>query len=552
MTARGIVRKTRRATGMVALLVALVTAGCVDEDRSAPTASEGPSGPASPSIERTPTPAPTGATLGITVFSNGRILEFDDGRERVVAEWPSLNAPYHAPVQTPYGFVGLARRAAGDGALDLVLVRGDKHRLIERDVAQGFAVSDGANNVAYSALSANGRRSRMVVMGMPQRELIGSVRIDGYAEPVGFVGEKVLMTSGDGHAVASLWDPASGNIEHLHDYGSEGATHPTARRALVYQGDGLCWEIASWSDTFDSVQGPTCSLTSPAFSPDGRWIAGVEGQDFGVRNTLRVFDVYEAKPYFRSVPITGAFQLAWEDEATILVVARRKWGPSTLHRCDVDSANRSCRLVWKSESKGRYSNWVVPRFFRSTQLARDEGTGFTMWPEHRGKDAVDACGGRYAWRTGARRTAARFAAAVLDWPDARVVIDRYEQDGVHALVHRGDGPFVETWLTPVARWCWSVAGVSRPSDRRPTGVSVSVRGRRVIAAVLPLGAESGEVIVGFNGRTVREDVGPEAIARVRLPFKPKGSGFFLILLKDESGRVFSAAGALVYPGLSAG
>jgi hypothetical protein len=74
----------------------------------------------------------------------------------------------------------------------------------------------------------------------------------------------------------------------------------------------------------------------------------------------------------------------------------------------------------------------------------------------------------------------------------------------------------------------------------------------VSVGVLPLGATSSDLIVGFNGSEVLKKGIDDAAATFRLDFKPTGSGFFLVLLREDDGRVFSAAGALLRPGLVAG
>jgi hypothetical protein len=103
----------------------------------------------------------------------------------------------------------------------------------------------------------------------------------------------------------------------------------------------------------------------------------------------------------------------------------------------------------------------------------------------------------------------------------------------------------------VGKDCWSITGVDRRSDKGPEGVSASVRGRRIQVGVQSLGAAGVEMILGFNGREIRR-AGEASSATFRLDFKPRGSGYFLVLLRDDDGRVFSAAGALLHPGLVAG
>ena len=531
------------------IVVALLAAACRGTD-SQPDARQPSISPAEPSPSATESAAPQ-ATLGLHLFANGEIVEVIDGHQRVVARWPSRIAPYLPPIETRHGFVGLSR---GPKRLDLWLIGDGQGTRIDRDVAQSFAVSAGAQRVAYGLprYRSGGYRTRLIVATLPEGRRLESVVIENYAQPVGFIGDRVLISVGDALARVSLWNPETGAVQLFRRYAGGGSTDATSRRAVLYQGDGQCWDIGAWADAFDRLRGRTCSLSRPSFSSQGRWVAGIRGPEFGPRNRLDVYDVLEARPYFRSLPVPGAFQPAWEDEYRTLVLARDGDGEYAAYRCRVDRTRRRCPAVWSGDAGGRYSTWLVPQSTRSIEIAQDKHRGFAMWPEYRGVDARRPCAAPEAWRTNPDSAAEKFAQSVVGWPDARAEIDRYEHYGVHALLHRGDGPLIQIWLEPVASDCWSVIGVSRAPDRRVERVSAEVRGRRVRVGVLPLGADSADVIVGFNGREIRKSVAGGSGAIFRLDFIPRGSGFFIVLLKDDDGRVFSAAGALLYPGLVAG
>ena len=313
----------------------------------------------------------------------------------------------------------------------------------------------------------------------------------------------------------------------------------------------MCWDLGAWADRLHTVRGKSCNLSSPQFSPQASWLGGIAGSEFGLKNRFQVFEALDADRYFKSTTIPGAFQFAWVDNYTALVTAKvddRKH----IYRCRTGGAlEKACSLVWSKTIPGRYSTWVIPLAPQLMSRQRDHDEGFAIWPEHRGVDARTTCSDPPAWRHSARTTAEQFGREILEWPGPEAEIDRYSHAGVHVLLHRGDGPQVQLWLAPVTTECWIVFGVRRAPDRRPQGVSASVRGRRVSVGVFSLGARSSDVIVGFNGREVTR-VTEESSATIRLDFKPHGSGFFLILLRDRSGRVFSAAGALLHPGLVAG
>jgi hypothetical protein len=245
-------------------------------------------------------------------------------------------------------------------------------RLLASGVSQGFAVSALGVRVAFGRtdLTTANSPTTLVVMdasgaaGPP----VGSDVFDGYAAPVGFVGRKVLVGTGDGAAAAAgIWEPASGAIETFHEYGRSGATDPVGRRGVLFVGDGGCWEIASWSDggAFSSVPGPSCHSDPQAFSPTGRRLAGISGWvDSGLtgslNNRLIVSNAPQASILFRSPVLPGAYQVAWEDENKLLVLAREEEGPPVVYRCALDL--EGCAQVWVLHaSPARYAVWLVPK-----------------------------------------------------------------------------------------------------------------------------------------------------------------------------------------------
>lgn len=509
--------------------------------------------PVSPASPEAPTPSPTSvaltATLKLHVLANGQLLEVTKGQETIVAEWPSRTSPFMPPIETKYGFIGLARAPR---RLDLWLVDGTSRRRLAKNVGQSFAVSAGGTAVAYSLpINSKGRYQTTLVSGaLPGVRAPRTKEIDSYAQPIGFIDDQVLVGIGDATAHVSLWDPATGQLDPLRDYGRAGTTDPTSRLALLYEGDGPCWDVGNWADLFSQVRGRGCNLMAPMFAPRGTWVGGIQGTEIGPSNRFRVYEAFDADPYFKSAPIPGAYQFAWADQYEALV-AGDEGSVRTVYRCRTDSVLRGCTPVWSAAARGRYSFWVLPHAPLSMAIREDHGKGFAMWPEHRGTDTEEPCQAPPTWRTHPGETAEEFARDILGWETGRAVIDRYSHEGAHALLHRGDGPHVQVWLSPVTPGCWTVTGVARPRDRKPEGVSASVRGRRVQVGVISLGAESADVIIGFNGREVRTS-GVDTGANVRLDYRPRGSGFFLVLLRDETGRVFSAAGALLHPGLVAG
>jgi hypothetical protein len=425
-----------------------------------------------------------------------------------------------------------------------------------RDVAQAFPVSAGGRSVAYGTprWQSDGTRTELFVDSLPDGRRLSSVVVDEYAEPIGFLGERVLISVGDALGGVAVWDPETGDVDAFPGYRGGGATEATSRRAVLYEGDAdRPWGLGTWADSFDFLNGGNQMLSRPAFSAEGRWLAGIRGGKSDSHSRLDVYSTVDAHPHLLSEALPGAFQPAWEDDSTVLVLGTDGDGTNVVYRCHSGGdAEEPCSPVWAEDAGQGNTTWIVPRATDRLPVTVDHGNGFTMWPEHRGVDARGATVDPPVWRTDPHSTAEEFGRRVLGWTDPRAEIDGYEHFGVHVVLRRADGLSVNVWLNPVAHGCWSVTGVSRAADSRPEGVSAKVDGRHVHVHVLPLGAHSADVIVGFNGREIRERVIGDSGADIELKFDPKGSGFFIVLLRDFDGRVFSAAGSLRYPGLVAG
>lgn len=171
-----------------------------------------------------------------------------------------------------------------------------------------------------------------------------------------------------------------------------------------------------------------------------------------------------------------------------------------------------------------------------------------LWPEDTREQAKEACGAESegSWRAASKSVVKRFSIDVLAWEEAALerLSARY---GISWTVTRSQGPggpAVVVWSHEVLPGCWSVGSVARPPDNKPTGVSMSVRGRNVQLGFDPLGAVSADVEVGYGRRIVTAEwsTGDESLLQWRLDFDPDTTGHFLILFRGSDGRVFSAAG----------
>ncbi len=314
-----------------------------------------------PATERRP--AGTDATLGLRLFVDGQILEVSQGETRLVAEWPAPAAPYAPPVEGKFGIVGLAYGREG-----VDLWRWQESTGAERlatGTSQAFAVtSDGA--LAYGVVEQPRMASTQLVMtdlldGSPGV----AVGVPGYVAPIGFVGSRGAVTAGDaGGVTGGVWDGS--RIVELPDNGAV-VTQPARGYVVVRHGDGTCWDIVLVSEARAIEDGAEadCNFTPQAFSPSGEELVGIEGplDEGGTRpavNRVVVVDVKTRRKPFRSEPIPGVRQVAWEEDGRLLVLARSQPGTVSVYRCDV-SAGR-CGEVWNVDTDAdRYTVWLVPR-----------------------------------------------------------------------------------------------------------------------------------------------------------------------------------------------
>lgn len=188
-----------------------------------------------------------------------------------------------------------------------------------------------------------------------------------------------------------------------------------------------------------------------------------------------------------------------------------------------------------------------------------------IWPEDNADDADRDCSTPQSFRSDPDSVVAAFGGSVLGWDEVTVIgwnaiasDDRTGQpssDEGRSFELRRKGsrgrsprnPAVLVNAVEVLDGCWSVASVSRMPDREPTGLSISVRGPDVEVAFATLAATEAVVEVGY-GQDVKRQVwveaqGAEMPVGLRLDSPPATTGHFLILFKDEEGKVFSAAGS---------
>lgn len=196
---------------------------------------------------------------------------------------------------------------------------------------------------------------------------------------------------------------------------------------------------------------------------------------------------------------------------------------------------------------------TVPGVMTMTPLYESpppSGFAGAIWPEDTEAAANSACGSFQDLRADAMSVVLEFGNTVLGWKEAVAyeapggpeVELQLRRSGAH-LGERLRGQ-VRVFTKEVSPGCWSVVGVSRPPDNRPTSVTIQVQDRRARVGFASLSAASASVQVGYGGRAVTaawESGDPQPV-EVDLGFDPDTTGHYLILLEDARGRVFSAVG----------
>jgi WD40 repeat protein len=188
----------------------------------------------------------------------------------------------------------------------------------------------------------------------------------GFADVVAYVGDKVLLMTGDGAvATAAVWIPATGEVTMAAGYASVHTGNSSGNQVVLSQGDGPCGVIASVGDD-GSVTPPSSGIVNksldcwanwaPTFSPDGAVIASA-GTDGETGPPILLFTSVEGVELAR-LPINDVagqyFQphtIRWLDNETLLLLASsfdssrtdywdEEWG---IWRCHTDQSE--CNLA---------------------------------------------------------------------------------------------------------------------------------------------------------------------------------------------------------------
>ncbi len=158
----------------------------------------------------------------------------------------------------------------------------------------------------------------------------------GFADAVTYVGDNVLLMTGDGAvAAAAVWTPATGDITIIPGYSSGLVGNATGNSVVLSQGDGPCGVIASIGDDGsvspldggDTNKALDCWASSaPTFSPDGAVIASA-GTDGETGPPILLLTSAEG-PELARLPINDVpghyFQphtMSWLDKQTLVLLA---------------------------------------------------------------------------------------------------------------------------------------------------------------------------------------------------------------------------------------
>lgn len=189
--------------------------------------------------------------------------------------------------------------------------------------------------------------------------------------PVGFVGDRFLISNFAKSKRTYSWDLATNVIDRYTDTGMATAVHEETQRAtvLTYTSDDFmrgCVDIMDVSGPTGVVEAKTCGVLRPtAFSPDGRYVAAVDVYADGIGpGYLSVLDTQTGEVVLRldhGTFFDEAFLPDGSLAARVTYQAGSKW-QTTIMRCTL--AGSCTRLVEPNVDEGGESGYRY-RFFGS-------------------------------------------------------------------------------------------------------------------------------------------------------------------------------------------
>jgi len=302
----------RWTAGLVAVLIGV--AACGDGTSSSSSSTSGsPSSPSSTIAATSTTSAvpasaapgpvlPDQAVLPVMLFVNGIVYDLAEVPAPEIIDIGQSSLPYAGPpVFTEEGLL-VATGESYDATVTLFPADGGDPVELARGVGS-FALSPDGQRLAWAEPTPTepGGETLLVEVAFPSGQVLYTTTFSGFPfpdvdRPVGFadvvtyVGDNVLLMTGDGAvATAAVWTPATGRVTMASGYGSGIAGNTGGSSVVLSQGDGLCGVIASIGDD-GSVTPPDggfvndtldCSASwAPTFSLDGAVIAsaGTQGE----------------------------------------------------------------------------------------------------------------------------------------------------------------------------------------------------------------------------------------------------------------------------------
>lgn len=287
----------------------------------------------------------------------------------------------------------------------------------------------------------------------------------------------------------------------------------------------------------------------------GGWFRGVVGH-YGGR--AQNGTVEKAASGFADLLTEAAY--AQSSKTTISVLNASATLGSIHEGYSVEFRRKGCEFVLMGfgvdrDELRRFAEGLRRRRYADVSDGRSRGAEFAaMWPEDTYSEAKAGCAGlgssSNSFRHDAMKVAIEFATEVLAWRDATGAVLELGHGGQRIELRRSTTrAAVVVSMAEVLPGCWSVVNVGRPPDDRPTGLSISVRGRHVEIGYDALGADSVYFEMGHGNYTTSSDSEP-ANGRITalLRYERGDTGHFLLLFQDKDGEVFSAAGGPLPPG----
>jgi hypothetical protein len=321
-----------------------------------------------------PVPAPSfGPWTGpneTTLFIDGVVYRFFLGSEQpaVIGLVPDATA-VQPPVSTPSGVVVLGGRAGHETHLWLLPAEGGPAELIVSDTTS-FAVSADGARIAFATSDEPGRSVMWDVPLASFRPLANGTPVDADVRVIGFVGDEVVVDTGDGAAAqAATWTPGASSISPLPGHGRAIATDPTSGFAVLTEGDGTCWVIAALGPAGNAGHGPPkrgdgCGIVQASFDRHGDAVTAIELTSEDRSGPQQFVLSGTTSPLGGGTQIDGAFQTLWKGiEAgapTILVMTEARPGTVAVVQCRISENLCASKPFWTATDAGDEGTaWLV-------------------------------------------------------------------------------------------------------------------------------------------------------------------------------------------------